>query len=181
MKFPDHDSLAYWIPLLVPILMGLVLALAKLLGDLSETRMMMTDHIDAQGSISFMKYVVIDFESFLERVSEGVALSIISIDIWAFTILSDAGQHERSATTVPPYAYPVLGILSHFGLLILVIAIGVAAGGAGIAELTVKLEDPSYFSSSMAVRLLGFCTMLLSVGLGWFVRHGVWLHFERSS
>ena len=204
----DRNSLAYWFPLLVPILMGLVLGFVKLQGDISNTaarsqqsaeiaalaqqsaeiaalaqqsaetaalaqQSAETEDLNTSFQNPVMNNLLIDFMEFLGRVSEGVALSIISLDIWVLTTLFAAGAGERSAMTARLYVYPITGILSHFLLLVLIVAIGNGAYATFHADFKVPL-----YLSPWALRLYGFCLMLSSVVLGWYIRRKIWFDFE---
>ena len=104
------------------------------------------------------KFLWTDLGSFLYRLSEGVAASVIAIDIWALTTLL---TFRSNMTIIPPYAYPTLGIILHFVLVLLVMAAG-------------KL---SYWGEPIRLSL-ALTFMLLSVAIGWIVRDQVWRKYE---
>ena len=208
----NNDNLSYWFLLLLPIVMGMMVAFAHLQSDFSETEALnraqiqtverdanlltelirMSDGEDKKavcnqlirgvtdvseqkyfickddGAVEYdreaverdsaRRFLVVDLGSFLYRLSEGVAASVISIDIWALTTLL---AYRPNMTVIPPYAYPTLGIILHFVLVLLVMAAG-------------KL---SYWGEPIRLSL-ALTFMLLSVAIGWLVRDKVWRRYE---
>ncbi len=170
-----YNKLTYWFPLVLPMLMGMILAFAKLSADFSETTTLVGSHevlaqvlrdsdlIDDDAlKAAPASGLLVDGERFLRRLSEGVVLSIIAVDIWAFTTLFGAASGPRRRL---PYEYPVLGIIAHF-LLVLAAA---ASDSLGI-------------KGSTAYTLIGsVIVMLTAFAVGWWVRHGVWAGYEKPS
>lgn len=172
----QHIKTSYWFPLLLPVLMGVILAFAKLPSDFSETR---TQHMMAQQIIEHMKEegteverdalptpyanLAVDGKRFLQRISEGLVLSIIAIDVWAFTTLFAAAAASLVAKRLP-YEYPVIGIIAHF-ILVLVVA---ASDALQIEEYEVVTQAASVIAA------------IAALGVGWWVRHGIWNTLERE-
>ena len=215
-------KLSFWFPLLLPGLMGMILAFAKLPSDLSETitRYQLADakqespnaepdsadgtglhkqladakqespnvepdSADGTGlhkqladakqespnvepdsadgtdhHKQEMDELLKNGKKFLRRVSEGVVLSIIAVDIWALTTLFGVGSGARRRL---PYEYPVLGIILHF-ILVLVVAASEAVGED-------RYEDETLVVSMVA--------MIGALCVGFWVRRGVWVCLEK--
>ena len=105
-------------------------------------------------SYYFPRNIISDLASLLKSISEGVAASVISVDIWAFTVIYSTYASRKK--TDPPYMYPVIGMIVHFILLLFIVSVG---------QLTVY---------SKWVALISIATMIVAIITSVVVRNGVW-------
>lgn len=162
------DRMAFWFPVILPILMGLVLALAELVGDLAATALAMEPGTDE----SFLNFVKGDLSKLWLSSAKGLAVSVFAVDVWALSVLFSFRTAGQQGTA---YAFPVLGIFGHFLLLLVVVGLGHLAVGFDVGAAIAEGSDGAW---ALAVRGLASVATLLSIWLAWIVRRGIWVHHE---
>ena len=168
IELERRDQMPFWFPILLPVLMGLLVAFADLTVDMART--------SASDGASWWDFVMRDLTRLWSGTSKGVASSIFALDIWALTMLY-TNRHETDTSSNYAYAYPVLGIFAHFVLLLLVVALNALAGGAD-ADAFLEDDPDSYKSRAIAMRSFATVSALAAVAVAWAVRRGVWIHYE---
>ena len=197
-------SLKYMLPLILPIAIGAMSAFAHLIADFSKTvtvtnypedkrRLRASDFAESAIEESPIEEspteespteespteespteesptaveepsdaYELNFQKFLLNLAGGIIPSMLAIDIWALTLLLS----QPAGRPAPlPYEYPLVGVAGHFLLLLAGVALGLPAWA-----------KESWFWT-IAVTLM----MLLAVSLGWYVRDGIWKHYEMLS
>ena len=97
-----NDRITFWFPVLLPILMGLILAFAELVADLAATAIVM-DHGENR---NIGELIAGDFSKLWLASSKNIGSAVFAIDIWALTTLFVARITPRTPAV---YAY-----LEHF-------------------------------------------------------------------
>lgn len=177
----DHKSrtsserMTFWFPVVLPVLMGLLLAFAELTVDFATT------------SISkdqmWLDFLRADITKLWAGVSKGVASSVFAVDIWALTMLYTSRREGEEAASFA-YGYPVLGIFVHFILLLMVVGFTTLADGLATDELlrstiSTSEDELSYGVWSILMRVLATVCMFASVIVAWAVRRAIWIYHER--
>lgn len=190
LRIDPKDRIAFWFPIALPILMGLVLAFAEFSADLTATAIVMN-----RSSGNFNDMFVKDLVKLWLAVSKNVGSAVFAIDLWALTTLFVSRELPRSKLI---YAFPVLGIFAHFILLLVIVGVSNLANAfdtAAAVEITrlkeeaenngdleekliqsnvlIKMETRAFIARSIAST---FVTM--SIVVGWAVRRGVWVHHD---
>ena len=161
-------KITFWFPILLPVLMGFVVATAEFatgLGQTGSLALIGLELSDNYTSEDWMDLLETDLINLWAGTAKGVASTMFSVDIWALTMLYTSRTSVIRSSYA--YGYPVLGVFAHFVLLLL--AVG----------LTTLAKSSADFNQIMIILLLAATFVsLLSIIVGWIVRRGVWFHYE---
>ena len=130
-KQNKDKQITFWFPILLPVLMGFVVATAEFATGLAQTGVITTigKELADLGPEDWMPLLKSDLLNLWAGTTKGVASTMFSVDIWALTML-----YTSHSTTTRSYAYgyPILGIFAHFILLLL---------ATSLVTFATKVED----------------------------------------
>ena len=167
----SNERLGFWFPIVLPILMGLIPAFAKMASEMGTSagiygtmsRMLELAAEETADPRTLVDNLQVDVVAFWGGLCEGISSAMIAVDVWALTMLFAAPRDQRSSHA---YAYPVVGIFLHFVIVLMVVCF-VVLGSFSDTHLHV-------FYGGATVATLG------AIVVGWFVRRGVWLHYDSN-
>lgn len=175
----SDNRLAFWSPVVIPVGVGLLLAFAELavdLGGSSQGIRMFRDLLSADNEYGdnsvlqeqFMAFIWIDINELWMTLVKSLGISVFAIDIWALTVLFASRAPFRASTI---YAYPVIGVFAHFVLLLLIV---------GTVEVAAGFEDLQDQENIIAIawKLIASIATFLAILVGYWVRRGIWVHYE---
>ena len=165
-----QDRLAFWFPIVLPILMGLVLAFAEFSADLTATAYLMN-----QGGVKFSDMFKIDVIQLWQALPKNIGSAVFAIDIWALSILFVSREIPRARSI---YTIPVLGIFAHFILLLVIVGVSNLANAFDtLASMMDSSESLNEFYA-MVARIIVSIVAFASIVVGWAVRRGVWIQHD---
>ena len=187
LRIDPQDRMAFWFPIALPILMGLILAFAEFSADLTATAFLM----NRQGG-GFEDMFIKDIVKLWLSVSKNVGSAVFAIDLWALTTLFVSRDLPRARLI---YAFPVLGIFAHFILLLVIVGVSNLANAFDTAAEIARIgadqndgpakgglilnPDPNEIETrAFVARTMASIFVAISIVVGWAVRRGVWVHHD---
>ena len=167
IKLTRRERLSFWFPILLPALIGLMYGFAELVAGLGASGFALF-HTGMEELPGLLR---IDVINFWESSNKGVVTSMISIDLWALSVIFTS----KDRATRLAYFFAVTGILVHFFLVLCVAGVNPLIGAIN----TMSQDNVDTGSYGIYLRSIASGFALLSVLVGWWVRRGTWLYHEK--
>ena len=181
-----RTSSQYWFPILIPVFIGLLLPLLQLQSNISETETMgnlstlgemisqieesteqqneessiqsLDDQSDSSTTDKFkiVDLLKIDLRNFVSQATKSLVVSIITIDVWAFTMLFTIRYRTHDSNLA--FAPPVIALFLHMCLMI---------GAASIPG-----------TDDIVLLMLEGVILLIAVGAAIWVREVIWKNID---
>ena len=122
MKTTSTSGLAFWSPLILPVLLGLMAGFVGLVGAFSETGTMVLGgstggYVSAEDLKDWLK---VDLLSLWHESVVGLAFSLFAVHIWSLTTLFSTKVGSLANAV---FYYPILGLLTHLILAMVVVSV----------------------------------------------------------
>ena len=180
----SNERLGFWFPVTLPVMVGLIPAFAEMVtGAGTSTGMATFAALVASADeyiVQLANNLMVDLSHLWDGLNKGVTSSMLAVDIWALTTLflsRPEGQRSSHA-----YAYPIFGLMMHFTLVLIVVTC--VSLSLSVAEVVAKAQDDEQKSNAVLWLYLlktgGSLGMIGAVFVGWWVRRGVWMHYDSN-
>jgi len=176
------DRVAFWFPIILPVVVGLVYGFTDLASNLGATGIIIAEPTEqAERNMQLQSLLRSDGFSLWDASITGIVTAVFSIHIWALSTLFASDNGGRSSAA---FAYPVVGIFVNFFLVSIVVGITDLVEGVQISNMLVQAVSESGTTAPIipgeliVMRMIASAAALLAVAVGWYVRRGIWLHHE---
>lgn len=176
MNAQNANRIAFWFPVILPVVVGLVYGFAQFSAEMTASGYIISivadpayeDLATAESGIPYLLQTLIqtDLLELWAETSKGIVTAVFSIHVWALSTLFSAAHKVRQSAV---FAYPVVGIFTNFFLVSIIVA---------TTNIATSLQNVEGTPAAPGMLFVSTLAAVVAVMVGWFVRRGVWIHYE---